>query len=417
MARENQASVLYLRAPSRGSLHETGDPLPFAWSQRGRIQQSGNTPLAELGPLLSRSERVVLLLAASDVTLLNLPVPPLPASRLQAALPALVEERIIGDPADCAIAAGPEVDGRRAIAVVDHDWLQSWVAALRQQGARRIVAQPMQLCLPLPAGRVSAALLENPGTPQLAVRLSADEGIGLPVAVDDPALLPDAVADLLATFAPGQTVELSVPAAYAPALSAWSQAHPESGIEFLDEDWAAWIEGASRLELDLVRGLAASSERDIDWRRWRVPLALAAACLLFNIAALNWDWWRLRSEGLRLQDGMTALYRRTFPNDQQVVDPLAQMRQKVARARQSGGELAPDDFLALSAALGEVWGGKVADPRAIAGLDYRDATLNVRLRQGTQVALDTVRPELAARRLEAAPSPADPAVWQIRSMR
>lgn len=416
MARDTLASALYLRAPARGSAHASGDPLPFAWSQRGRVQQSGSTPLAELAPLLSRSERVVLLLAASDVTLLNLPVPPLPASRLQAALPALVEERIIGDPADCAIAAGPEVEGRRTIAVVDHDWLQSWIVTLRQHGARRIMAQPMQLCLPLPAGRVSAALLENPGTPQLALRLSADEGIGLPVAIDDPSQLADAVADLLATFAHGQAVELSVPAAYAPAMGAWSQAHPEGGIDFVDEDWAAWIEGASRLELDLVRGLAASGERGIDWRRWRMPLALAAACLLFNVIALNWDWWRLRSEGLRLQDGMAALYRRTFPNDQQVVDPLAQMRQKVALARQSGGELAPGDFLALSAALGEVWGGKVADPRAIAGLDYRDAMLNVRIKQGAQVSLDSVRPELAARRIEVAPSPSDPALWQIRSL-
>lgn len=416
MARDTQASALYLRAPVRGSSHAVGDPLPFAWSQRGRIQRSGSAPLAELGPLLAGSERVVLLLAASDVTLLNLPVPPLPASRLQAALPALVEEHIIGDPVGCAIAAGPEVDGRRMIAVADHDWLQSWVGTLRQHGARRIMAQPMQLCLPLLAGRMSAALLENPGAPQLALRLSADEGIGLPVAVDDPAQLADVVAELLATFARGEAVELSVPAVYASALSAWSQAHPESGIDFVDEDWAAWIDGASRLEIDLVRGLAASGERGIEWRRWRVPLVLAAACLLFNVIALNWDWWRLRSEGLRLQDGMTALYRRTFPNDQQVVDPLAQMRQKVMRARQSGGEFAPDDFLALSAVLGDAWGGKVNDPRAIAGLDYRDATLNVRLKQGTQVTLDSVRPELAARRVEAVPSPADPSVWQIRSL-
>ncbi len=415
MARDAQSTVLYLRAPARGGPRDDGDPLPFAWSQRGRLQQSGSAPLAELAPMLSRSERVVLLLAASDVTLLNLPVPPLPASRLQAALPALVEERIIGDPADCAIAAGPDVGGRRLVAVVDHHWLQSWVAALRQHGARRIAAQPMQLCLPLPAGSVSAALLEHPGALQLALRMSADDGIGLAVAVDDESQLGDAVAELLATFAHGQAVQLSVPAARAPVFQAFAQAHPDSGIDFIDEDWAAWIEGSTRLELDLVRGMAAGGERGIDWRRWRWPLVLAAACLLLNVMAINWDWWRLRSEGLRLQDGMVALYRRTFPNEQQVVDPLAQMRQKVARVRQSGGEPAPDDFLALSAALGDAWSGAVADPRAVAGLDYRDATLNVRLRQGAQVSLDAVRPALAARRVEASPSPADPAVWQVRS--
>jgi general secretion pathway protein L len=137
---------------------------------------------------------------------------------------------------------------------------------------------------------------------------------------------------------------------------------------------------------------------------------------MFNVIALNADWWWLRSEGVRLQEAMAALYLRTFPNEKQIVDPLVQMRQKVARARQSGGELVPDDFLAFAAALGDAW-GTVADPRAIAALDYRDGTLNLRLKPGAQVTLETIRPALAARRIEAAPSPADPAVWQIRSAR
>jgi general secretion pathway protein L len=271
LVRDTQAIIAYLRAPARGSAHAAADPLPFAWSQRGRLQQSGSAPLAELAPMLGRSGRVVLLLAASDVTLLNLPVPPLPPSRLQAALPALVEERIIGEPAACAIAAGPEVDGRRMIAVVDHGWLQSWINALRQYGARRIVAQPMQLCLPLPAGRVSAALLENPGTLQLALRLSAENGMGLPVAVDDESQLADAVAELLTTFAPGQAAQLTVPALYAAHFNSWAQEHPDSGIDILDEDWAAWIEGATRLELDLARSVAGGAPA-IEWRRWRWPV-------------------------------------------------------------------------------------------------------------------------------------------------
>ncbi len=416
MARDDQASAMYLRLPARGSAPAAnGQPLPFAWALRGSLQQSGSAPLAELAPMLARAQRVVMLLAASDVTLLNLPVPPLPASRLQAALPALVEDRIIGDPADCAIAAGPELDGRRTIAVVDRGWLQSWADALRQHGARRIAAQPMQLCLPLPAAHVSAALLASAGQPLLALRLSVDEGLGLPVAVDDEAQLPEVVPELLATFAAGQLVRMSVPATWAPAFAAWADAHPDSGIEFVDEDWGDWIEGASRLDLDIMRGVAGRREQSLNWRRWRWPLALAAACLLFNLFALNWDWWRLRSEGLQLQEDMVVLYQRSFPNDTVVVDPLAQMRQKVVAARQAGGELAPGGFLGLSAALGDVWSGAVPDPRTIAALEYGDATLTVRLKPGSSLSLDTLRPTLAARQLEASPSPADPQAWQVRS--
>lgn len=418
MARESGPSSLYLRLPARGALHGAAlqAPLPFAWSVRGRLLRIASAPLAELAPQLADAQRVVLLLAANDVTLMRVPVPPLPAARLQAALPALVEDHVIGDPADCAIAAGPDVDGRRVIAVTDREWLQSWVNVLRQHGARRVAALPMQLCLPLPADRVAAALLESPTGHELALRYAADEGIGLPVVVDNEEQLPDAVAGLLATLAPARAVQLSLPASRAEVFRGWLAVHPDSGIDAVEENWAAWIEGATHVEIDLVAGVARSEESRIDWRRWRWPLALGAACVLLNVFALNWDWWRLRSEGMRLNDEMAALYRRSFPNDKVVLEPLAQMKQKVAAVRQASGELAPGDFVALSASLGEAWAEAGNDLRAIASLDYRDGTLDLKLRQGAQVSLDAMRTALAARRLQATPSPADPAIWQIRSM-
>ncbi len=418
MARLMPATTLYLRLPQR-SAQLPAEPLqlslPFAWALRGRLQRADTATLAALSPLLAQAARVVLLLAASDVTLLRLTVPPLPAARLQAALPALVEDRVIGDPEDCAIAAGPEVEGQRTIAIADRAWLQRWLDALRQLGARRIAALPMSLCLPLPAGRVSAALLDLPGAPELAVRTSADEGLGLPIAAGDAAGLLDEVPALLATLTGGSAVRLSVPAAQAGLFHAWSAEHPDSGIEVVDEDWRIWIDGAGQAGVDLAAGVAAAPGERIDWLRWRWPLRLALACLLLNVIALNADWWRLRSEGRALEDEMATIYRRAFPGEPAGQEPLAQMRQKVAAARQAAGEFAAGDFLPLAAALGEAWTEAGNDPRAIAALEYRDATLNVRLRPGAQVSLDAMAAALAARRLSATPSAADPSLWQVRS--
>lgn len=418
MVRDNQASSLYLRLPPRGALHAApvAVPLSFAWSVRGKLQRIASAPLAELAQPVAQAQRVVLLLAASDVTLMRMPVPPLPPARLQAALPALVEDRVIGDVADCAIAAGSDTDGQRTIAVVDRGWLQSWVQALRQQGARRVAALPMQLCLPLPPDHVAGALLPSPGQWELALRFSRDEGIGLPLAVEHEEQLLDATLELLATFTPGRAVQLSLPESQLESFSAWAAAHPDSGVDARAENWAAWVEGATQVELDLVAGVAARDESRIDWRRWRWPAVLAAACVLLNVAALNWDWWRLRSEGVQLQEQMVALYRRTFPNDTVVLEPLAQMKQKAAAVRRASGELAPGDFIALSASLGEAWAEAGNDLRAIASIDFRDGMLNVKLKPGTQVSLDAMRGALAARRLEAKVSPADPQVWEVRSL-
>ncbi len=420
MTRQSPASVIYLRLPPRASGPRTLSdwlqlPLAFARTVRGQPEREGIASLSGIAPLIAQSQRVVLLLAASDVTLMRMPVPPLPAARLQAVLPALVEDRVIGDPEDCTIAAGPDIDGQRTLAVVDRAWLQLWLQALRQLGVRRVSALPMQLCLPLPPGHVSAALLNLSGQLELALRTSADEGLGLPVTTDSEAALVDAVITLVTTFAGGHMVQLSVAPEQAGPFHVWQAAHPDGGIELVGEDWPVWIEGASRTRVDLAAGVAAQAGERFEWHRWRWPLRLALACLLLNVLALNWDWWRLRREGLALRDDMAAVYRRALPGEPAPSEPLSQMRQKVAAARQAAGEFTPGDFLALSAALGEAWTAAGNDARAIAALEYRDAMLTVRLKPGAQVSLDAMGPALAARRLTATPSPADPSLWQIRS--
>ena len=87
-----------------------------------RLRQ-GTAPLSELSDTVAKAQRVVLLLAASDVTVLRLQVPPLSSARLKAALPNLVEDRLLTDPSDCVVVAGGLSGGLRTIAVVQRAWL------------------------------------------------------------------------------------------------------------------------------------------------------------------------------------------------------------------------------------------------------------------------------------------------------
>ncbi len=443
-------SVLYLRLAPRAQPRDAAS-LPFALAARGRLQRVGHASLAELSAMLKQAQRVTLLLSASDVSLFRIAMPPLAPARLKAALPALVEDRVIGDPADCAIAAGPAEHGQRLVAVADRAWLQGWLDAVRAQGARRVAALPFSLCLPLPAGRIAASLVEHGGQRELALRLSAQEGMGLPLSspataaassaapvdASDAGQLAAEVFGLLSTFAAGRPVQLALPASLLPAFYSAYGEHaarrlpgesdepaPEGAtgvqaqamIELREENWAAWVEGAGHVPVDLATAIVADEGDGPDWRRWRWPLWLAAALLLVNVIALNADWWQLRSEGLQLRESMERTFRRSYPNET-LADPVAQLRQKLAASRQAAGEFAAGDFIALAASLGEAWSESGTDSRAIASLEYRDAVLQVRFKAGQQPALEAVRAALAARGLEASTVAGESVVWQIRSTR
>lgn len=439
------ASVLYLRLPARAEMRDAHDaartalPLPFALTVRGRVQRQGIAPLEALAQPVAQSQRVVLLLAASDVTVLRITVPPVPASRLGAALPALLEDRIIGDPADCALAAGPDEEGQRTVAIVDRHWLEAWTVLLRRMGARRQSALPMQLCLPLPAPQaapapMAAALLNFPhplkASRELVLRFAPGEGAGLPLGeasdTHDAVAATEEVLRTLAALAIQRPLQLSVPADevahYREAIAAH---HALPDIELRAENWSDWTEGASQADVDLMTGVASEETSSIDWRRWRLPLALAATVLLLNVLALTADWWQLHREGSRLQAEMLRTYRSTFPNDSAsddalLADPLGKMKQQRLALQRAAGETSPSDFLALSAAVGDAWPvlqqSTGMEARTLAGLDYRDGSLQLHMKPGQKPSLDAARKVLAERHLELAAG-SEASTWQVRSAR
>ena len=135
-------TTLYIRHPARAQ--GEGALCRFAQAlDNGAIGQQGEGLLRNLGDLIAASRRVVLVLAASDVTLLSIKAPPLAGARLRAALPALVEEHVLGDPEDCVLVAGPAAaDGHRPVAVVQQAWLEPLVRALPRSAPARLPPCP-----------------------------------------------------------------------------------------------------------------------------------------------------------------------------------------------------------------------------------------------------------------------------------
>lgn len=396
-------ATLYIRHPARAE--GEGAACRYALvGDGGNIEQQGEGALRSLTDIVAASRRVVLLLAGTDVNLLSLRVPPLSAPRLRAALPGLVEEHILGDPLECVLVAAPaNADGTRPVAVVARDWLEPMVRTLLAQGARAVSALPAQLCLPLAPGGVSAAI----GGAELLLRQGPYQGLGIALEANPAVALQTARA--LAGDAP---LTLYVPreqlGEYGVLLA---EAGPGTVLEA--DDWAHWISGARGVVLDLVPGLGAAGARQRDWRRWRVPIALAFLGVVVNLAGINIEWLRLRGEAAAVRQQMAQTFQSVYPN-QPMVDPVAQMRQAIARAQAGTGQVGPDEFIYMAGSLGDAT-RELMSPPGITSIEYKERTLRVAVKPETvdPTALRQLQAALSARGLTLDASAA--ASWVVRS--
>jgi general secretion pathway protein L len=322
---------------------------------------------------LEGTTQVRLVFDPRDVTLLTPQVPALSGARLAQALPNVVEDALLQDAAACAIVAGPRIDDtRRLVAVVDRTWLEFTVGAFERRGMRVRAAWPGQLALPWAPGRWSIACLHD----TLALRAGEHEAIGWG-AGEDPQVRGEAIASLLDTTLAGREPP--------EGLSAWvddpSWREPlERAAQTLRlpiEIRALDVPGAA--EIDLLAGRAAAGRRMLaafDPRAWRLPAALAAACVIASLVGLNLHWAQLAREKEQLRRSLEATFRATFPQAQVVVDPLLQMTRQVAELRTRSGQSGPDDFAPLVARFAQALGTSGVD--ALARVDYRDGRLKVR---------------------------------------
>jgi general secretion pathway protein L len=413
-------TTLYLRHPAKAAVDGAppgiAPPCQFALiGDGGALLQEGAAALGSLTDLIAQARRVVLLLAASDVTLLRVKIPPLSGARLKQALPGLVEDQILGDPFDCVLVAGPAAgaDAMRTVAVVQRAWLEVLVKTLLAQGARSIKALPAQLCLPFEPGAVAAAIQGDENSLELTLRQSQYEGYGLTVAPQ-----PATALQTLCALTSGAPLTLFVPAGELARYQDLIDALPADAgalIHLKVAHWTQVVAASKGSMLDLIPALGAAGAQARNWRRWRWPLRLALLAVLVNLAGINLQWMQLRREAAAVRLGMLQTFKAAYPRETVILDPEAQMRKNIALARLSGGQSAPDEFTAISAALGEALGGANA---AIATLEYRERSLFVTFKQGDADGQSgrkaQVAQALAMHHLQLLESA--PGTWQIRSI-
>lgn len=414
-------SILYIRLPSKAAADSASHVIDLSChfalaADNGVIEREGVSMLSHLVEPITQAQRVVLLLAASDVNLLHVKVPPMSPARLKAALPNLIEDQLISDPAECVLVAGLPTDGLRMVAVVNRVWLDLLLKVLLELGARQVAALPAQLCLPCEEGKVAAAVGELNDDIDVTIRFSEEEGMGLAIVPDKHDTIVHDVVQTLASMVPEAPVSFyTLESRVASYKSALADSTLADRCTVFADTWGHWIAGAKASSINLMAGLGVAAGPGINWAQWRWPLRIAAAVVVINLLGLNIDWWHLKHEESSLRNRMTQTFRMTYPKEPLTADPIAQMRGKIAQAQHDAGQSAPDDFTALASVFGEAWTNVLQGSKTpgIAALEYADRSLLVRLKTDGTAPTAQMKTALAARNLSLTEQKAGE--WLIRS--
>jgi general secretion pathway protein L len=163
---------------------------------------------------------------------------------------------------------------------------------------------------------------------------------------------------------------------------------------------AAQAVGANAV--NLLQGTYAP-RRSVSGRlqRWRLPAALAAACLLAFLAGQALSLWKLSRAERRLDAQITEVFQQALPG-QPVVDPRTQMQGVLGGGGSAQGALLPALSVLAQALAGAPAGGKLE------AINLRGDALDLRLVAPTVEALDGIKQAMARNGIDAELTSATP---------
>lgn len=328
---------------------------------------------------LARARRVVALVPAEAVLVVD--TPRLSAARAQfaKAVPFALEDQLASPVEDLHFALPERLTAARVpVAVVARERLRGWLARLAEDGIRPDALLPDALALPANDGGTiaiedtrallrlangSAFACDLAGLPQWLECAASGEGATLAPEVFDFRAAPplNLLQGRVARYHPRQREPLALFAASLPAEA----------------------------PLNLLQGEFAPAHRQLPAQRlWRAAGLSAAAALGLGLVYVGADWWHLSRESQRLDDAMRETLHLSFPEMDNVAgaDPRTLMESALKRSG-AGGEAT-----GLLRVLGQVAPVLGSSTRyTLKSIEYHNATLELGLRTPDVPTLDLVR--------------------------
>jgi general secretion pathway protein L len=347
--------------------------------EQGQGKGPVQTGIPDVG-IITAVRRVVVLVPGSEVTLAEARVPGRNRQRVLRAIPYALEEHLAADVEALHFALGPATDGDQyPVAVVDRFNMDAWTELLRENGIQAEQMIPETLALPTGAdwnlmaegddvlvrsGDYAGFALDTDNLPVLFSLFQAKER-----APESAQVFGSTVLDLEAVdieFVDDRAQPLEVLA------RGWSQA---PGINLLQGDYSRREEWGRLL------------------RPWKASAALLLAGLILVGVSTGLNYFQLSQQREQLAAEIEEVYRKAFPQARRIVNPRAQMEQKLNQLRRQAGG-GNTDFMAMFAETAGVV--RVTEGIRVNGASYRNGRLDLDLQADSLQILDTLKQSLVS---------------------
>jgi general secretion pathway protein L len=409
------ASTLYIQIPSK-TVAETMDDcfqqaFPYCLaSSSDNVLQHGFKSFADLKSLAQAAQQVVLLLAASDVNLVSVKVPPLPLAKLRAALPNMLEDQVLVDPSQLMFICQTPKQGKAIVAIVGRGWMEAILAQAQVLNARKLSAFALSTAMQKPDTESTTNVLIEMHGSSLELALSTfntveKQASGMTMQLDYVDSQPNffTIFQTLQVLAPQSNLNIVVDSQWLHQCESAvaNLTSDEWQIQCRPMDWKSKIAGADVTNIDLFSILLQENNQSIDWQRWRLTMILGLTALCIAMLGFNWKWWKLNKEATQLRISIITTYKNTFPKEGVFRDPIVQMQQNIDSSKKAAGQSTKEDFIVLASQFAQSWDALVgAGSATVNYIEYKDQYLYVKPAESVSVDLDQLRNSLKERSLK-----------------
>lgn len=334
-----------------------------------KVQQGD---LAELTPLASKHHSVILL----DNILLHINSVQLPTQnrqKLLRAIPYALEEQLADDVDEFHFVAAKSEGINTAVAGIRSDTLQEILATLAQHNIRPDAIIPDALCLPADAQQWSILIHDENTDIQLSKFNGAEYDRDLAALVIESNLKNETLPR------PGKILLFRLENENVDDILAVIPDDIELvQLQYNQHPLVVYCgQYKNALPLNLLQGdFKLKSKNATQWKRWRLPAALAAVWLVLNLSVTTFQYQSLSSKNTDMQAQIIRLYKEAFPESRRIVNPRVQMEQKLEELK-SGTSGSSDSLLTiLSYAAAALAKDKNINLQSI---DYRSNRVDINL--------------------------------------